>query len=148
MPDTRISEFGLKAPCADCPFRKDKRFELGSRRRAEELAQVARSGGFDCHKTVDWEEDGPGQVKRNGTQKCAGATITAVKGGELPFLIRVALQLGHAPKGYLDDLDYDSALYDSLDAWVASYEDDGHRMPSDDLDWPDWVDDDDDIDWE
>lgn len=43
----------MKAPCKDCPFRKDVRFYLGEPR-AREIANkvILGDSSFPCHKTV------------------------------------------------------------------------------------------------
>ena len=62
--------FGLKRPCANCPFRKGQgeTFKLG----AERIEKIAEADAFQCHKTVDYENFDD-KIKRQGDkpQQCA-----------------------------------------------------------------------------
>jgi len=80
----------MKAPCIDCPFRKDSlEGWLGEKRISEILSQ----GSFVCHKTT--KNDVRGSENRDRKQ-CAGFML--LKGSESEFVklaqsLKVDLQL-------------------------------------------------------
>jgi hypothetical protein len=84
--------FDLVRPCADCPFRSDRRFPL---RRAGEIAEGIFAGDltFTCHNTLRprrWRRGRP----RREEQHCAGALILHERLGRPNWRIRFAHYLG------------------------------------------------------
>jgi hypothetical protein len=77
--------FDLVRPCADCPFRSDRHFEL---RRSPELAReiFEQDQTFACHHTT--------QARRRRWQHCAGALILHEKQGRPNWRIRFAHAAG------------------------------------------------------
>lgn len=45
-------KYGLKKPCASCPFVEAHDFRL----RPDRIAEIAEADGFACHNTVDYDE--------------------------------------------------------------------------------------------
>lgn len=115
MPAHNVNPFGLRGPCADCPFRTDKPFYLGQARR-EEIADGLRAGAdFPCHKTIDYSHDDGGR-RTPGTQFCGGALATIERGDDGPNQgMRIAERLGMYDPSRLDP---DAPVPDGLDAWV------------------------------
>lgn len=105
--------FGLKKPCVDCPFRKDRDFPL-TPARAQGLAENFRNDGtFSCHKTVDYSNES-GQGDASNATQCAGALATVLKDGVPNAPYQVAERLGMFDR---DKLEMDST-FDTLDEWV------------------------------
>lgn len=103
--------FGLKRPCVDCPFRKDREFYLHPER-AEGLAENFRSDGtFWCHKTVNYADE---ESDTSESTQCAGALATVLKDGVPNAPYQVAERLGMFDR---DKLEMDST-FDTLDEWV------------------------------
>lgn len=120
MTRPRANPFGLRGPCADCPFRSDKPFHLGPGRR-QEIADGLRAGAdFPCHKTIDYtahEDEGRGQ-RTPGTQWCGGALATIERGDEGPNQsMRIGERLGLYDPSRIDP---DAPVHDGLDEWVAA----------------------------
>jgi hypothetical protein len=51
-------KFGLRGPCLDCPFRRDKTFPPNPARVAEIAASQHADEGFSCRRTNAFAEDG------------------------------------------------------------------------------------------
>lgn len=109
--------FGLKKPCANCPFRNDeKAIELAPGRR-EDIIEGLLSGKdstFHCHKTVyrkgaeNFDEDG--NYTPNEVAQCPGALAVCKKFGVEPQMVQVMTRLGVIKDGH-----YDEALALTLD---------------------------------
>lgn len=107
--------FALRRPCADCPFRCDVEFYLHPDR-AVEIADSLRSDQtFNCHRTLEYTDDGPQYVDR--TNFCAGALKTVLNGGDLRYNapMQIAERLGVFDP---DKLQADMPVFEDLDAWV------------------------------
>lgn len=98
--------FKLKAPCKDCPFRKDKPHQkgwLGSGRAKEIYENIAEQDGFfSCHKTVNYASENAGLD--SGNKFCAGAIgVLQNEGKDLNNRnIRLAYMLGLLKKGEIN----------------------------------------------
>jgi len=106
--------FALTRPCGACPFRSDKPWP-GGLRSAPEIADSLRHGQpFNCHKTLDYNEDGEAEPTAR-TRACAGARATVEnEGGRESQLQQIAGRLGFPVAVLAPDL----PVYDSLDEWV------------------------------
>ena len=114
--------YALTHACGNCPFRKDREFYLDPRR-AEEIAESLRSDAdFSCHKTLDYQDEGPQKTDR--TNACAGALKTIINGGREDISRNAPMQIAER-LGYFvpDRLDPDMPVYDNLDEWVQSKRD-------------------------
>lgn len=106
--------FALKRPCADCPFRSDLCFPLGTERR-EDIADSLRNGAsFTCHKTFDYDSDDGGGKQTDKSAFCAGALITMEKEEAPNNIMRVSERLGLYDHTRLR---MDSPTFDSLQEW-------------------------------
>lgn len=66
--------YGLKKPCASCPFVEANDFPLDP----ERIEEIAEADGFACHNTVDydaWDEDEEGYVPTAGEHHCYGHLV-------------------------------------------------------------------------
>jgi len=114
--------FNLKRPCANCPFRKEPVFYLGTARR-QEIAETLRSdyNSFPCHQTTLTNDQG----EYKGTQQeehCAGAAIVLEKQGRPNILMRLAQREGkYNPK----QLEEQRQIYNSLTEFETAEEADG-----------------------
>lgn len=77
--------FDLKAPCDNCPFRKDGGIRL-TEGRVKEIAREftdTQGGTFPCHKTVRYDDDDADARRpmRRGEQMCMGGILFADKQG-------------------------------------------------------------------
>ena len=84
--------FDMKRPCVSCPFRRGmgERFQL----RPQRLQSIKRANSFQCHKTVDYDEDGDGEPGGDKAQQCVGlmAVLHRIK---LPNqIMQIAERLG------------------------------------------------------
>ena len=72
----------VKKPCKNCPFRMDVRPFLRPER-AEELAYAAtnRYSSFQCHKTLEEDEDGEDMVVTGTSLECAGFLSMQIEAG-------------------------------------------------------------------
>lgn len=91
-------KYDLKAPCNNCPFRRDGHIALNTARAAEIASMMlcSRGGTFPCHKTVKREEDSDGNEHNRATsdsQHCAGALIFAEKNQTATQMMRIAERL-------------------------------------------------------
>jgi len=100
--------FDLKRPCTNCPFRKGKGelFSLPEPR----LDEIFSSTAFQCHKTVDYKSDEPGQ--RDRPQQCAGVMAILAKEGRPNQIMQVAERLGILR---FDDIDPENEAYTSIE---------------------------------
>ena len=99
--------FDLKRPCMNCPFRKGKgeMFSLSEDR----LDEIFSSTSFQCHKTVDYGSDVPGQG--DGPQQCAGVMAILAKEKKPNQIMQVAERMGVL---HLDALDPANEAYVSI----------------------------------
>lgn len=108
-----MSDYKLKTPCADCPFRTDVKPYLRAARVASlEGDLVHRQGTFTCHKTTvaDPEDDGS-RMDGPKAQHCAGAMILLEKIGRPNQMMRIAHRLGMYDP---DALDMNAPVYNSF----------------------------------
>lgn len=112
--------FTKRAPCANCPFRRDVRFFL-TKERAEEITNCLKNDGhFACHKTVDYSGDGDGLITEDSVF-CAGALIMLEKEGirQNNAFIRIAMAVGlFNPKR----LKMNSPVYNSCHEFISAME--------------------------
>lgn len=84
-------DFGIKKPCAKCPFKRQGGVALTAAR-AREIAGMmlhSQGGTFACHETTT-----AGGERGDKEQHCAGALIFALKNETLPQYARIAERLG------------------------------------------------------
>jgi hypothetical protein len=90
--------FDLVRPCPTCPFRKGQGelFQLKEMR----LASIFTAPAFQCHGTVDYNEDSgrPG----NRPQQCAGLMALLHREGKPNQIMQIATRLGHLDPARLD----------------------------------------------
>jgi len=98
--------FNLKAPCANCPFRKDEgAIDLAPGRLEQIIKDIENEEVFFCHKYLSGEEtlDESGDIiaykSGKGDQCCAGAIIYIEKkyGEQRCSALQVAKRLGWLP---------------------------------------------------
>lgn len=122
--------YGLKKPCAKCPFRSDIRPFLTAER-VEEIAYSLQAGApFPCHATVDYskvDEDGDHEYAPTSREQfCAGALILMEKefsenGGCLRNqAVRWETRLGGDFNP--DNLDLTAPVFDSFDEMIEAQE--------------------------
>lgn len=77
-----MSEDFMKSPCKHCPFRNDVTPFLHPER-AEEIAYAAqnRYSEFQCHKTLEYDEDGEDLEVRARSKMCAGFLAMQINEG-------------------------------------------------------------------
>lgn len=97
--------FSLKAPCANCPFRREGAIELAPTRLQGIIQSLITDDhtNFPCHKSVhhpqggEWTEDG--DYKPSGNEIfCAGAMIYLEKVGRPSVAMRLARMHGRYDK--------------------------------------------------
>lgn len=98
--------FDLRRPCTSCPFRRGQGQLFGLHQ--GRLEEIRRAAAFQCHKTVDYTDDGPEPGDR--PQQCAGLMAVLAKEGHENQIMQVAIRLGHLD---LDRLDPEHEAYDS-----------------------------------
>lgn len=100
--------FDLKRPCVNCPFRKGQGhlFQLPS----ERLKEIVEGIAFQCHKTLEFTEDGENNHGDN-PQQCAGLMAVLHKEGRHNQIMQIAERTGFLNP---DDLKLEDA-YDSLE---------------------------------
>ena len=89
-----MSSFGLRTPCAKCPFRTDIKPYL-TRARIKEILMT--HGTFDCHETIDYDNvDGDGETSSDqpNAQVCAGWLICLEHDGIATQMMRIAERIG------------------------------------------------------
>lgn len=115
--------FGLKKPCAHCPFRADRVFPLHHERRVEIAADLMRGEEFVCHKTITYLDDDSDDEDADTThtatdqthaRSCAGARETARRSGITSQPEQIARRLGCD----VPDVDTASPVYDNLAQWI------------------------------
>lgn len=117
--------YALRGPCHNCPFRNDRFFYLGADR-ARQIARSIRSGGsFSCHKTTEYrpidDNGGEDMVATSASKFCGGALATLEREGQPNQIMRIADRLGLYDPTKLDP---DAPVFDSLDEWLAQYDED------------------------
>lgn len=100
--------FDLRRPCAQCPFRSDIRPYL----RPGRIEEIAEATAFHCHKTVDYSNDGDGDVVPD-SQLCAGWLIVQEKEGRPAQTLQVMQRLGFY---HPERLDMAAPVYESFEA--------------------------------
>ncbi len=106
--------FGLKRPCANCPFRTDIRPFLTPARAAEICNAMLADESFWCHKTIDYDGESDGATTKK-TQHCAGALILLERLDRPNQLMRIAERLGVYDR---TQLDMAAPVFESPDAFV------------------------------
>jgi hypothetical protein len=86
--------YDLKAPCSNCPFRKEGGIRLRSAR-VKELIRTTQNPGaeFACHKTTKSDDEGERRTTAK-SQHCAGALVYADKQGTSSQMMRIAERFG------------------------------------------------------
>lgn len=117
--------FKLKAPCSNCPFRKEGGIQLGRGRLRGIIETLLRDdwSNFQCHRTVHNEKTG-GQWGEDGAYEpsgreamCAGAAIFLEKAGRPTVGMRLARCTGdYHPSQYGETFD---AVIDGLPEHAA-----------------------------
>jgi len=117
----RMTNFNLRRPCGDCPFRDDKPFYLGESRR-EEIVESITTGdqSFQCHQTThhDGEHfDDEGYYHAEGDEEhCAGAMTLLEKNGRANQMMRIAERIGLYDRSALD---MEAPVYDMPEEFVT-----------------------------
>lgn len=112
-------KFNLRKPCANCPFRNDRKFHLGRGRAAEIAHETSKEDrSFTCHKTLghDEEED---SVTTPRSEHCAGVLIILEKEDNPNQAMRIAERLGMYDR---HKLEMDSPVYSSMKEFVKAQE--------------------------
>ena len=101
--------YDLRRPCVDCPFRigQGERFRL----RPGRLDEIEMGGGFQCHKTVDYTDEGDPQ-RGSKPQECAGFMALQHRTGQWTQMMRIAERFGDLR---CEDLDPDGEVYADWD---------------------------------
>jgi len=99
--------FDLKRPCVNCPFRKGQGefFRLSP----ERLAEIKAASAFQCHKTVQYDNDGNG-AQGDNPQQCAGLMAVLARDGDDNQIMQVAQRLGRLR---IEDVDPENEAYAS-----------------------------------
>lgn len=96
-------KFDLVRPCADCPFRSDKKFHLARGRAREILRGITREDKtFSCHKTNARDDEDGDLVETADSQHCAGALIMLERMERPNQMMRIAERLGLYDRRKLD----------------------------------------------
>jgi hypothetical protein len=113
-----MMKMDMKRPCAQCPFRYDVPGYLTGRR-AEEIADALLSDqSFACHKTVEYDDDGEGDVTGE-SQHCAGAAIWLEHQERPNQWMRISKRLGFYDPSALD---MESPVFDDYYAFIEHHE--------------------------
>lgn len=108
-------KYNLYKPCADCPFRSDRRPFI----RADRAEEILESDApFPCHKTVDYSEDCDGRETEN-TQHCAGVLILLEHENRPHQMMRIAERLRLYDRSKLD---MSAPVYESIDDCIEQHE--------------------------
>ena len=83
--------YDLTTPCSDCPFRKDRKFPLTSKRVHQIVLGLYRDAAFSCHKTTTGKGRSSDHPK---AQHCAGALIFLEQKRRPHQMMRIAERLG------------------------------------------------------
>lgn len=114
--------FGLKRPCANCPFRNDRPEQegwLGAERASDIVDAITRQQGtFSCHKTNSHDEEGRVMETRD-SEHCAGALILLEKLEKPNQMMRIAERLGLYDR---TKLDMDSPVFNTPIEFIASHD--------------------------
>jgi hypothetical protein len=108
--------YGMKRPCADCPFLRKGGIPLTSGR-IEEISETVLGnpgGTFACHQTTG-VKGGPKKVEAH----CAGALIFMEKNEASTQMLRIASRLGMYDPAQLD-VDAFDLVYDDTDEWLEN----------------------------
>lgn len=100
-------QFGCKAPCANCPFRKDgEGIGLNAGRLTNTVNGIlsGEHGTFHCHKTIGYsryaEQDylsndegeiNPDKEELMTRKHCAGAMAVSIMAGGMPLIMRMGV---------------------------------------------------------
>jgi hypothetical protein len=98
--------FDLKRPCSNCPFRKGQG-ELFALSRLR-LDEIKNATAFQCHKTVDYSDDGE-PLPPSRPQQCAGLMAVLTRENAPNSIMQVAGRCGVDLKG----LDPGNEAYDT-----------------------------------
>lgn len=128
--------FKLRAPCKDCPFRKDVPRYLHPQRYETLGLDLINGASFHCHKTVDYTqatlgEDGGRDGNVSEASLCAGAQIWLENMGMSMQAVQIAHRLlGHpipefksrdsiwkTPLGFTQGTESDLPKHDQL-SWI------------------------------
>ena len=109
-----MRSFVLAAPCATCPFRKDKAFPLRPAAREQIAASLAQGLTFYCHNTVDYDVDDDQEPNVGASQHCAGAAKSLMLSGGTTQMMRISERLGGVR---LDELEERGPEVWPLDEW-------------------------------
>lgn len=111
----KLSSMRLKAPCKNCPFRKDMDFLHINRKIELTYALGWQQQGFNCHKTLDYDS-GEGEFVPGRSNHCAGAMLY-LQHIEHPNLV---MQLG-ARLGVwsADELQGAESIHDTIDGFIG-----------------------------
>lgn len=106
--------FDLKKPCSNCPFRIGQG-EL-YRLHEERLLEILEGDSwFQCHQTVEYDEDGEGIPGAGGAQHCYGAAVIRMNEGHPNQLMQVAGRIGAIDLDTITSDDVYSCIDDVLE---------------------------------
>lgn len=110
--------FDLRAPCANCPFRTDITFYLGTERVAGICKSITTGDAtFSCHKTTKFDDDGH-SIAHRGVQHCGGALIFLERLGSPNQMMRIAKRLRFYDRSKLR---MDAPVFESPAAMIDHY---------------------------
>lgn len=91
--------FDLKRPCESCPFRVGygERFRF----RPDRLREIRRATAFQCHKTVDYDDDSDGKPG-DRPQQCAGLMAVLHREHSENTIMQIGERRGHLDPSGLD----------------------------------------------
>lgn len=107
-----MATYSMTTPCANCPFRKDIRAYLTSRR-VREIEHSLIQVEFPCHKTTKHDENGEyiQDFKSEHEIHCAGALILLEKLDRPSQMMRICERIGMYDRRKLD---MDAPVFDSF----------------------------------
>lgn len=98
-----MTNYALRRPCPNCPFRTDIPGYLREDRAREIAASLAGGAEFPCHKTTVPDPDDDGQnMATSDSQFCAGALIVLEHMGQPNQMMRIAERFGVYQPAKLD----------------------------------------------
>lgn len=106
--------FKLKRPCGNCPFKIGQ----GSLFRLRRIDEIASDPAFQCHKTVDYDDEA-GPMPGSRPQQCAGLMGMLLNAGRPNQIMQVAIRLGHLDADQIER----GECYQSLDDARRAHED-------------------------
>lgn len=109
-----MTMFRRTRPCANCPFRKG--LGSGYMLPPERLAEIRTASAFQCHKTVDYSGDKPGQGDR--LTQCAGLMTVLHRDDRPNQIMQVGERLGALNPA---DLDKHGEAYDTWAQVLAAH---------------------------